>query len=70
MGEFCDSSNVILECLLMYFPDFNPIGEALAEMKGSTKTHNEPHAGCPDFTGFLEAALPYMLEIIFVQQIL
>ena len=57
--ELCDAYNVILECLLPYSPDFSPIGEALVEMKGSMKVHNEQHAGCPDFAGFLEAALRY-----------
>ena len=60
MEELCHARGVVLESLLPYSPDLNPIEEAFAEMKGWMKKHNELQAGYPDFPGFLEAALRYM----------
>ena len=60
MEELCDAYGVILDYLPPYSPDFNPIEEAFAEMKGWMKKHRELQAGYPDFSGFLEAALRHM----------
>ena len=33
LQQFCHNAGVVLEFLLLYSPDFNPIEEALVEMK-------------------------------------
>ena len=57
MEELCHAHSVVLEYLLPYSPDLNPIEEAFAEMKAWMKKHYELQAGYEHFTGFLEAAL-------------
>ena len=56
----CESAGIKLEYLPPYFPDFNPIKDAFAELKVWIHRNYILAEGCISFKGFLDLALRSM----------
>ena len=60
LQRLCHNVYVVLEFLLLYFPDFNPIDESFAEMKAWMRKNYILQDNYEMLEGVLELAVQYM----------